>query len=303
MLLSFLKKNEITKLKLLSILFVNEKITGKELEELLQTPSTTTSRMIMTLKKDLANIFQDQIQIKETKQFYSLAKTSDISRTEAANKLYYHYLTDSLDYQIFKYIIFENNTHILKLCADINISQSYCYSKIKKINTYLKTFQLKIVSEAFNVSIEGPETHIIFFIFLIHDMIHNMENQPWDDHEKKVALVKNSVTYEQVDRIPVTHLDTFSSFMETYEQRKKYLNTIKIKREDIRSIYHLVIAENDFFVNNYESATTNDDAILFYNLFMRSIIPNIDSYEQRVAIGKISLICTITPLLTTPLPQ
>lgn len=192
----------------------------------------------------------------------------------------------SLDYQIFKYIIFENNTHILKLCTDINISQSYCYSKIKKINTYLKTFQLKIVSESFNVSIEGPETHIIFFIFLIHDMIHNMENQPWDNHEKKISLVKDSVTYEQIDRIPVTHLDTFSSFMETYEQRKKYLDNIKIKREDIRSIYRLVIAENDFFAINYQAATTNDDAVLFYNLFMRSIIPNIDSYEQRVSIGK-----------------
>ncbi|MEG0498249.1 MAG: helix-turn-helix domain-containing protein, partial [Carnobacterium sp.] len=124
MLLSFLKKNEIIKLKLLSILFVNDKVTGKELEDLLQTPATTTSRTITVLKKDLASVFQNQIQIKEKKQFFSLAKTSDISRTEAANKLYYHYLAASLDYQIFKYIIFENNTHILKLCTDINISQS-----------------------------------------------------------------------------------------------------------------------------------------------------------------------------------
>lgn len=281
-----MKKNEITKLKLLSVLFVNDKIIAKELEKLLQTPATTTSRMVANLKEDLEAVFDDHIQIKEKNQFFYLTRNSDISRTEAANKLYYHYLEDSLDYQIFKQIMFENEVHILKLCAEINISQSYCYSKIKKINIYLKAFQLKIVSEAFNISIDGPETHIIFFIFLIHDMIHNMENQPWDNHEKKLALTKDSVTYEQVDRIPVTHLDTFSSFMETYDQRKKYLNNIEIKRDDIRDIYHLVIAENDFFATNYDSATTNDDAVIFYNLFMRSIIPNIDSYEQRVAIGK-----------------
>lgn len=286
MLLSFLKKNEITKLKLLSILFVNDKMVSRELEELLQAPSTTTSRTVATLKEDLVAVFDDHIQIKEKNQFFSLAKTSDISRTEAANKLYYYYLEDSLDYQLFKHIIFENNIHILKLCAEVNISQSYCYSKIKKINSYLKTFQLRIVSDAFNISIEGPETHIIFFIFLIHDMIHNMENQPWDNHEKKIALTKDNITYEQVNSIPVTHLDTFSSFIETYEQRKKYLETIQINREDIRAIYHLVITENDFFASNYDSATTNDDAVLFYNLFMRSIIPNIDSYEQRVAIGQ-----------------
>ncbi|MBP1039414.1 helix-turn-helix domain-containing protein [Vagococcus sp. BWB3-3] len=286
MLLSFLKKNEITKLKLLSILFVNEKISGRELEELLQTPPTTTSRMITTLKEDLLTVFDNHIEINEKNQYFYLAKISDISRTEAANKLYYHYLVESLDYQIFKHVIFTNNIHILTLCSDINISQSYCYSKIKKINSYLKTFQLKIVSEAFNISIQGPETHIIFFIFLIHDMIHNMENQPWDNHEKKIALTKDNVTYEQVNRIPVTHLDTFSSFMETYEQRKTYLDTIQINRDDIQAIYQLVIAENDFFANNYDSATTNDDAVLYYNLFMRSIIPNIDSYEQRVAIGK-----------------
>lgn len=256
------------------------------MEELLKTPSTTTSRMVATLRDDLKTVFADQIQINEKNQFFYLQKKSDISRTEAANKLYYHYLSDSLDYQIFKHIIFENHIHILKLCAEINISQSYCYSKIKKINNYLKTFQLKIISEAFNISIEGPETHIIFFIFLIHDMIHNMENQPWDNHEKKLALTTDNLTYEQINRIPVTHLDTFSSFIETYEQRKKYLNNIVIKRPDVVEIFRLVISKNNFFASHYESATNNEDAILFYNLFMRSIIPNIDSFEQRVAIGK-----------------
>lgn len=287
MLLSFLKKNELTKLKLLSIFFTNDKVIAKELETLLQTPPTTTNRMIVTLKEDLQQLFDGKIMIREKNQFFFLEKKDNISQTMTTNKLYYSYLANSIEYQIFRSIIFENQVNILSLCAQINISQSYCYSKIKKINGYLDSFKLKIVSENFLISINGPETHRIFFICQIRDMVCNLEQRAWSNPQKQLASLNDRFHLSHIDQIPSVHLDTFHSFIETYEQRKSYIETIVIKRKDIKAIYHVVIAENNIFEESGTLETTKDDAVQFYNLFIRSLIPNIDTYEQRIKIGEI----------------
>lgn len=286
MLLSFLKKNELTKLKLLSIFFANDKVIAKELEALLQTPPTTTSRMIATLKDDLQQLFDGQILVKEKNQFFFLEKEDDVSQAMTTNRLYYSYLVNSIEYQIFRGIIFENQVNILSLCAQINISQSYCYSKIKKINDYLVPFKLKIVSENFIISINGPETHRIFFICQIRDLVRNLEQRPRNNPQKQLTALNNRFHLDHIDRIPLVHLDVFHSFIETYEQRKNYLDTIVIKRKDIKAIYSVVIAENNVFGKTDSLETTKDDAVQFYNLFIRSLIPNIDTYDQRVRIGE-----------------
>ncbi|WP_314062730.1 helix-turn-helix domain-containing protein [uncultured Vagococcus sp.] len=286
MLLSFLKKNEITKLKLLSIFFANDKVIAKELETLLETPPTTTSRMISTLKDDLKQLFDHQVSIEEKNQFFFLKTKEGVSQAMTTNKLYYSYLVNSIEYQIFRGIIFENQLNILSLCAQINISQSYCYSKIKKINDYLTPFKLKIISENFLISITGPETHRIFFICQIRDMVRNLEHKPKHNPQKQLAILNDRFHLDQIDRIPLVHLDVFHSFIDTYEQRKNYLETIIIKRKDIKDIYQVVLNENNIFGQSGVLETTKDDAIQFYNLFIRSLIPNIDTYEQRVKIGE-----------------
>ncbi|MBP1039413.1 helix-turn-helix domain-containing protein [Vagococcus sp. BWB3-3] len=286
MLLSFLKKNEITKLKLLSIFFANDKVIAKELEALLQTPPTTTSRMLVTLKDDLQQLFDGQILIKEKNQFFFLEKEDDISQAITTNKLYYSYLVKSIEYQIFRAIIFENHVNMLSLCAQINISQSYCYSRIKKINDYLAPFKLKIVSENFIISITGPETHRIFFTCQIRDLIRNLEQHPRNNPQKQSAALNDRFHFDHIDKIPSVHLDVFHSFIETYEQRKNYLDAIIVKRKDIKDIYNLIIVENNVFDQTGSLETTKDDAVQFYNLFIRSLIPNIDTYDQRVRIGE-----------------
>lgn len=282
MLTSFFKNNDIKKLKVFLVLYDQEQITLKLLASMLKESPATTKRLLSSLNNDLSVCFNhknSQLITIQPNELISIDQFQGYSSVELLSSLYHHYLEDSVEYKIFSNIVLGNVTNVLELCVKINISQSYCYSKIKKINTYLVVYRVSLLVETFNIILKGSETDIQFFLFLMHESFHLYKAVPLSTSNKLEHLFSSSVINQQSE-------SRLRNLMAIYFRRKKFLEYISLANMKSKSLLKIFRQLNNAIVPSAIFNKNDDSISLFYNLIIRLIIPTIDTNFQKYLIGK-----------------
>ena len=179
MITSFLKRNELAKLRMLAIILYQNKIELKELRDTLNYSTRTIARLVAELNNDIEKSTLSIPDIIINGKYIRLHSNLEDERffTSYTKKLCLFYLKHSLEYQLFHQIFFKRETNLLTIASHLNTSQSHCYQLLKQLNVILHPFHINIDSKHFDLTIKGEETQVTFFLASAYDIFNVLEDQ------------------------------------------------------------------------------------------------------------------------------
>lgn len=285
MLFNFLKKNEIVKLKVLSILFEKGKMSTRELANEGALTPAAAKRAVTSLNEDLEIVTNNNCMIVSQNQMFSLHFEEGMGISILLKEIYKYYAENTVEYIVFTSILLENETNILSLCMNSNISQSYCYSKIHDLNDYMKRYDVRFEVNNFIISIVGPEANIIFLTYMVIDLLETLNIdyiRPYDPTKISENFGQEMCSSYQ---IPENRLSIFEHIKRTYLTRQAYVKNITFAYKDTKEILSVFVEECDLIRDRLDM-DGNEDARLFYNMFIRCTVPGIDTIEIREKIAR-----------------
>lgn len=284
-----LKKNEYMCLTIFESLAQTKRLPKIELLDRLTININTFSRYIDAINASLHEIVLDSpIFIRHTSELVEIIYDGHLSFYTIYCRLAHLYLDASNSYRLICSLLLKNKQPTHSLLLQLNLSKSYLNKLIARINDYIKRTQIKISQRNGQIFFYGPETHIIFFEFLMQQFIAIFSPATYADARLSANLnaFKKKETSFSPDMINQARL---SELHKIFKKRYQHLHTIQIRSPYIKSILTLMHPKqsglNDFFTG----IPLTEDARLFANLIPRLLSSRLDSPETRHSIVQLLL--------------
>lgn len=282
MITSFLKRNELAKLRMLAIILYQNKIELKELRDTLNYSTRTIARLVAELNNDIEKSTLSIPDIIINGKYIRLHSNLEDERffTSYTKKLCLFYLKHSLEYQLFHQIFFKRETNLLTIASHLNTSQSHCYQLLKQLNVILHPFHINIDSKHFDLTIKGEETQVTFFLASAYDIFNVLEDQIVSNPKE---LFHPLLSHDGFNICNFNNQEVYyiRLLQRVYKERYPYLSHIHL-HDTIKPILKTMVIINNPFSQQYFPTS---DSLLFYNLYVRTVIPSIDTSSMRNQIG------------------
>lgn len=275
MIINFLKKSEQKKIQILFFLVQQNNYTATldNISITLALDMRILKRLINDLKRDFSKIKSTKFKIHMDKKKCELHTPIEKQTNIIINKIFSIYLDKSLEFNLFKSIVYSKKNTIISLSIENSISESHCYLIIRKLNTYLKKYKISILNYSGNLELSGSEMNILFFISEVTKYITIFNEYP---------MLKNTRHFDFLEKANIP-----SRVRDTYLLRINKKQAIIIENNEIRELLEVYKSIHDahpcLAINTKKKE--RKDSNFFYNLFVRISISDFDTKENRIKIG------------------
>lgn len=295
MLICFLKKNEVIKLKVFTYLSYNESASLPEIENHCNINQRTANRMIDGINEDLFLATSNSVSIRYEDKLFSITNQDNVPLELILKELYSFYLINSIEFDVFKLIFVDGYTNLIDVVLESNTSQSYCYSIIRKLNRYLEKYRIKISINDLKLTIDGKEEDIHIFLITILYCLNvlqvdlEFQDSYLDHNQFSIVNEKILTDYEQ---------QTMTNIKHVLSLRQSNSFKISLTNKDVLEIVNLILVKNNLIPTLSHLLHIKKESSIFFNLFIRASIPNIDTLETRVELGNLFLTVKDNQLIT-----
>ncbi|WEG73085.1 helix-turn-helix domain-containing protein [Vagococcus intermedius] len=284
-----LKKNEYMCLTLFESLAQNNRLEKTELLDQLTININTFSRYIDTINSDLRDIVLDSpIFIRHTSELVEIIYEGSLSFYTIYCRLAHLYLDVSNSYRLICSLLQKNKQHTHSLLLQLNLSKSYLNKLIARINVYIKRTQIKISQRNGEIFFYGPETHIIFFEFLMQQFISTFSLAPSENSilSSDIMTSPKKIAYYHADKINEIRLNEVQKI---FKKRYYSLHKINIPNPYIKPILTIMLTQTNLVNDFFTIMPLTEDTRLFANLIPRLLSSRLDSSDTRHAIVQVLL--------------
>lgn len=277
-----LKKNEIKQLEILAVLVGNFVTTKTELDQTLNMVPASSFRYLRRIDEDLArHPHLEDIHIDQTGNLLAYVQPPNFKTVNVLRTLAEQYLSESTPYKLLILLKQSKENHFKDLTEKLNISDSYLHKLIKELNIRFEPAKISLKQRNKILTWHGPAENILFMKYYILYFTQifdiNFSNQ------FKQQDFKPLFNFSNLNNLETDRLQNFSYLV---TKNSEVLADIRIQDSDCYQLLFGLYEAANLLANQPTLADKPLDAKLYLNLFMRSIVPDIDSPETKIAIAK-----------------
>lgn len=281
------KKMQLFKL----LLFQNDFITITELKEELTMTSKMLSRYIAQLSVDIEHFFpRNSLFLVKDQQKIQLYNNSEFPFYYLIDMLETEYIQQSHTFHIISALLSKKYTSQLDLAEDLYISQATLYKQLAQLKLVLNKFQLDISfkedSGYESTTLVGDQKNIRIFMYNFYWYTFKGLKWPFkNDPEKNINEASLPYNPAPSEKKKLNYIIAVTSICSSQEMQPLTLDS------ELRTIATIFLKINDLsdLINDnltHLSTQTKNDEKLFFNLFIRLFIPNLDTDHQSIQISE-----------------
>lgn len=284
MLTLLLKTNEYNQLNLLAYLADNKKHAYHTIEKELDVTKDTLHRYVNNLNYDL-NTTQEEtiyyISIKNQEIFLNLHP--DYSAYDLIARLIQKYSRVSPTYQILADMLYQQAQPTLQLLNKLNLSHSYFNKLIKKINSFLTPYGIRLSQKNHITRWEGNQVKLFFVHYLLWSYFFLVEPKKMGPFFlqlplKFVSLEQDNIMEQSQIKLKILQHTTYNYFA-TRDQ-------IVCESTLYKSLSSILFTEHNLLQPNQKKRLWGPESDKFLNLMIHLIAPHVISNQQRDIIGQ-----------------
>ncbi|CUW09079.1 helix-turn-helix domain-containing protein [Leuconostoc gasicomitatum] len=289
MLINFLSKKKQRQLAILQSLFTNTTNGFPYLVKEFDITEVQLTHDIQDINKTVQTIAHQKLVDTSNKHNY----TVNIDDIHLYQQLEFHYLNDSLTFQICSEIITHRHLPFNNLCDKLAISTSHCYRVLKQLNSILDQFNIVITIDQHTVPVfTGNEINIRVFIFSFVKYCFPRTNWPFPTISRAETISdfnllspNNKLAPSFAEEITLLLAVMKIRLSKSYfaEPMSEYVQTLLQK---------FVVSDYNTFKSLFFQKKMTDNNIIkvefFYlNFFAHLLLPNLIEENHAISLGTI----------------
>lgn len=288
MLQLLLKKNEFSQIKILRLILKDKEIKKSEVITTLDLNTATFSRYIRMINQDLAiSCPNDTVRIQQENDYLTVLYPKKMTAHQILKSLSNYYLNHSSAYSVLQLLIKNPAQNINFFLDQTNVSQSYFNKLIKQINFYFKPCGVKITQRNKMVFLDGPQIKRIYLEFSLMTFFTKLGNDDFSDSlvTHPQLFLKASV-YEPLTQ---NQIDNLGFLNQVFNHHLNQSDSITIPDTEVRCLLHLMDLKFNLVDQQPHLERFEADALLLFNLLLRTSPTTIDTQQKRRDIGRFFL--------------